>query len=901
MTTNDMPVPIRILLVEDDEHDRLAFRRTFEKSNAEYEITECVRAEEAFERVRARGSFFDVLIIDHALPGMSGLDLCKELGKDPHHPPLLILTGRGSEQLAVEALKSGADDYIIKDSGHGYLDLLPAVVHNVIRKHADRLSRLRAEEECRERAALLDLAHDAVVVCDMDDEIVFWNRGAEKTYGWTKEEALGKVTHELLQTVFAKPLPEIRADLLADQGWEGELLHVRRDGTTIVVESRWALQRDVDGNPVRILEINLDVTEGKEAEVALRRSTQKLAGILDAATDCIIMVDEGFTIVWGNEQAGTICGGDILGRKCYAAFHGEQDACDPCIVRDCFRDGKVHEFETQIIGPGGDLRTYWGTAGVAARDEDGRPKLVVEFLRDVTERKQAEEALRKTEERYRAVVEDMPGMVCRFTPDGTLTFVSGAYCTYFNKTEAQLIGYNFFEFIPEEEREKAKDHLRSLSKETPTKTYSHQVIGADGSLHWHEWRDRALFDEYGNIVEYQSVGTDITEEKQSQEEKARLQRQLQQLQRIQAIGTLAGGIAHDFNNLLMAIQGNASLMLLSLDPAHPHYGKLKRIEDQVESGARLTAQLLAYARKGKYEVRTLDLNQIVGETSEVFGRAAKQITIHRELAEDLGAVEADQGQIEQALLNLYANAADAMPSGGDLILKTMNTAHTAMQDQVYDAKPGRYVLVSVTDTGTGMDKETQERIFDPFFTTKEMGRGTGLGLATVYGTVKGHGGYIDVQSEKGRGTTFSIYLPAAERKVRKAVGPSEPVLKAAGTILLADDEEIVRGVGQELLEALGYGVLTARDGREAIETFSKHHDEIDLVLLDMVMPNMGGGQAYDRLKEIDPEVKVLLSSGYSIDGEAGEILARGCNGFIQKPYSLKGLSEKIREILGKEF
>jgi len=241
-----------------------------------------------------------------------------------------------------------------------------------------------------------------------------------------------------------------------------------------------------------------------------------------------------------------------------------------------------------------------------------------------------------------------------------------------------------------------------------------------------------------------------------------------------------------------------------------------------------------------------------------------------------------------------------MLGGGDLILTTMNVTHKDMKGKLYHPKPGKYVLLTVTDTGTGMDKETMERIFDPFFTTKEMGRGTGLGLASAYGIVKGHAGYIDVDSKKGHGTTFSIYLPASERKVQEVVKTAEEVIEGRGTVLLVDDEEVILEVGKELLEGMGYRVLIAKDGKEAIEVYEKDRDEIDIVVLDMVMPNMGGGQAYDRMKEINPDIKVLLSSGFSIDGEASEILERGCNGFIQKPFTLKELSHEIREILEKK-
>jgi CheY-like chemotaxis protein len=248
-------------------------------------------------------------------------------------------------------------------------------------------------------------------------------------------------------------------------------------------------------------------------------------------------------------------------------------------------------------------------------------------------------------------------------------------------------------------------------------------------------------------------------------------------------------------------------------------------------------------------------------------------------------------------MNLYVNAADAMPDGGSLFLKTMNVSHRNLGGKPYDVKPGDYVLLSVRDTGIGMEKKTQERIFEPFFTTKGVGKGTGLGLASVYGIIKAHNGYIDVESEKGQGATFNIYLPACGEKATKAKHCVSELVKGEEKVLLVDDEDVIIEVGDKILRAMGYQVLVAKSGREAIELYECERDSIDLVLLDMIMPDMAGGDTYDSLKGINPQVKVLLSSGYSIDGQAAAILHRGCNGFIQKPFNMEQLSHKIREIL----
>ena len=376
-----------------------------------------------------------------------------------------------------------------------------------------------------------------------------------------------------------------------------------------------------------------------------------------------------------------------------------------------------------------------------------------------------------------------------------------------------------------------------------------------------------------------------------------LEEQLQQSKKLEALGTLAGGIAHDFNNLLMGIQGRTSLMLLDTNPAHPHFEHLKSIEGYVKSAADLTKQLLGFARQGRYHVKPSDMNALVKKTSQMFGRTRKEITTHVTYQEKIWSVEIDQGQIEQVLLNLYRNALQAMPAGGDLHIYTENVLLEENYAKVFRIRPGRYVKVSVIDTGIGMDEATKQRVFEPFFTTKGMGRGTGLGLASAYGIIKNHGGVIHVYSEKGEGTTFDVYLPASEQDIIKEEVLTGEMTTGSRTILLVDDEAMIIEVGKRMIEKLGYEVFVAKSGMEAIEIYHRERERIDLVILDMIMPNMSGSEAYDRLRSINPGIKVLLSSGYSINGEATEILNRGCNGFIQKPFNLTALSQKINVIL----
>lgn len=394
----------------------------------------------------------------------------------------------------------------------------------------------------------------------------------------------------------------------------------------------------------------------------------------------------------------------------------------------------------------------------------------------------------------------------------------------------------------------------------------------------------------GTITNFVSVQRDVTHE-------VELQKQLRQAQKMEAIGTLAGGIAHDFNNLLMGIQGNVSLSISEPDITAPLLENLQKIEQYVQDGVKLTKQLLGFARGGKYEVRLTDLNQLLEEQSLLFSRANKHISFEMNYAASLWSVEADKGQLEQVILNLYMNALQAMPREGTLTVRTENVTIDKDRFQPYRVKAGRYVKFTITDTGVGMDEKTQHRIFDPFFTTREKGRGTGLGLASVYGIVKNHDGYIDVSSSEGQGTCFEVYFPATDKVVAPQDKFAESEVRAVETVLLVDDEEMIIDVGTRMLTRLGYEVLTAANGVEAVETYRANQDRIDFVLLDMVMPKVGGGEVFDRIRAINPAAKVILCSGYSIDGQATDILKRGCNAFIQKPFNLNSLSKQIRAVL----
>jgi PAS domain S-box-containing protein len=392
--------------------------------------------------------------------------------------------------------------------------------------------------------------------------------------------------------------------------------------------------------------------------------------------------------------------------------------------------------------------------------------------------------------------------------------------------------------------------------------------------------------------------TDVTDQRD-------LEYQLQHVRRMDAIGNLAGGIAHNFNNLLMGIQGNVSILLQDKKMGEPGYDELAGIERCIDSGAKLTRQLLSFAKGGRYSLDLVDINDIVAKSLSMFARTRKEIHVVRHLRVECAMAEVDAAQIELALMDLYVNAWHAMSRGGTL---TVSTAHVTLTDtfvKPYHLTAGRYLKIEVNDTGAGMDEKTIERVFEPFYTTRPVGEGTGLGLASVFGIIKKHQGIITVDSQVGHGTTFNIYLPAARilqkprecDKLRVVVTPAKLPEKGSGTILVVDDEEYILNADKAMLNELGYEVLLANGGQEALRVFAENKDRINLLILDLIMPDMGGEIVYDRIKSLRPDVRVILSSGYSLEGQAEAILKKGCDGFIQKPYNLTQLANKIQEIL----
>jgi two-component system cell cycle sensor histidine kinase/response regulator CckA len=528
-------------------------------------------------------------------------------------------------------------------------------------------------------------------------------------------------------------------------------------------------------------------------------------------------------------------------------------------------------------------------------------------LRD--ENRAINEQLILSERRYRYLIQNSPDLIYTLDNEGRFTFVNEAFEKLLGYSTQDLIGKSYFSIVHENDHEEARHlfdecrrahpaetglELRFLSCKDSGGSKECEVRHLTIALKATGTGNGSVAEDQKRLLATHGVGRDISYRKD-------LEAQLRQAQKMEAIGTLASGIAHDFNNLLMEIQGYTSLLLHDCkDTSHPNHKRLKSIENHVQSGAGLTRQILGFAKAGKRNVKPVNLNQLLKVTSSMFGGTKKGIDITARLQTGVWSAEVDEGQIKQVLLNLYVNAWQAMPNGGEIRLETENVTLRGYDARHLGLAPGHYVKISVADTGIGMDKDTQQRIFEPFFTTKKRSRGTGLGLASVYGIVKSHRGAIQVFSRKGEGATFVICLPASKREVpRNSVQPHK-MRAGTETVLLVDDEEGILEVTQAMLESMGCKVITARSGPEAIEVFGKNKAAIDLVILDMVMPGMSGRIALDQIRSLHSNVNVLLSTGYGLAGKDEKTLERKCDGFIQKPFNLEQLSEKIRQVFSRQ-
>jgi PAS domain S-box-containing protein len=525
---------------------------------------------------------------------------------------------------------------------------------------------------------------------------------------------------------------------------------------------------------------------------------------------------------------------------------------------------------------------------------------MVGVARDVSDRKRSEESERKL---LRAV-EQTDEVILMTATDGTITYVNPAFEKVYGYSRQEVLGKTprvlKSGIMTEEFYRKFWEDLKS-GKSIRS---GHINRTKDGRMVTMETSVSPVFDEHGGISGFISVQNDVTEQRSTEEQKKSLEHQLAQMQKMESIGTLAGGIAHDFNNILAIISGYASVLESFVsEPARFSQG-VDAIRRAADRGAGLVRQILTFARKTEVLFEPLSVNDIITELAKMMQQTfPKNIKLLLQLGEETELVNADRTQLHQALLNFCVNARDAMPDGGTLTLGTSMMSGVDLRARFREAKRERYVCISVTDTGMGMDEVTKSRLFEPFFTTKEKGKGTGLGLAVVYGIVQSHYGYVDVRSAPGEGTTFTLYLPSLPRQDSSTASQEETradVPGGAETILLVEDEDVLRELVGTLLREKGYSILQAADGEEGVRAYTQHADRIDLVVTDLGLPKLSGWQAFRRMRQLKPEVKVIVATGYLEPMLKSEIAESGVSEFIQKPYRPQEIFRKVREVLDKK-
>jgi PAS domain S-box-containing protein len=876
--------PLRIFLVEDSDDDVALFRHLLARAFPDLpcHLAHADGMAPAVEQLQQAS--YDVLFLDYQLRLDTGLDVLREIRRRGLELPVVLLTGHGDEQLVAEAMRSGACDYLAK----GKLDTstLQRTLRFVLnlQEHQNRLKQAQAELRAREQRfrALVENAFDATLLMNTEGMIQWASSSCARVLGLDAEHLLGSSGFDLLNGDNRGQARRWWKELLCTPGQPVQVAFRRKNGSWREIEgvgTNWLRDPAVEA-----VVFNLrDVTQHRLAEAAAQAERQRLHNVLEILPVMVCLLAPDHHVRFANRCFREHFG-EAQGRRCYEYIFHRTEPCLECQSFTPLTTGAPHHWEW--AAPNGSCYEIYD---FPFTDTDGSP-LILEMDLNITERRRSEERLRKLS----SAVEQAADVVVITDREGRIEYVNPAFET--------LTGYS-----PDQVQGKTPRLLKSGMQDARFYQELWQtIVGGEvyrgvlinrkksGELYYAEKTITPVRDAAGVITHFISNDRDITERRKMEE-------QLLQVQKMEAIGQLAGGVAHDFNNLLMVISSYAELMLDSAPAGSTarHHGE--EILKAARRAAALTRQLLTFSRKQVQALRVLDLNGALRELCKTLPRLiGEDVQVVLRPAEGLWPVKADPVQLEQIVMNLATNARDAMPHGGELNLQTRNVE----LDEAYcrshpDATPGEYVLLQVCDTGVGIDAAILSRLFEPFFTTKEKGKGTGLGLATTYGIVKQSGGHITVRSQLGAGATFSLFFPRA----RVPAAGSDPVpcetkqLRGHEIVLLVEDEDAVRESEREYLEQHGYTVLAAANGPAALELAAAEKREIQIVVTDVVMPKMSGSELGQKLLAQRPGLKVLYVSGYAENMILQHGLADLGSCFLQKPFTLKTLTATIRELL----
>jgi len=783
-------------------------------------------------------------------------------------------------------------------------DFISGMIMDITERHLAEQALRESEEKYRN---LFENLYDVYYRTDPTGLISIASPSVERLLGYKSDEIIGLD----LKSLYVNPQEreEFLSQIMRNGSVDDFQAQLRRkDNSVIWVSTNSKILKDEKGNFLGVEGLARDVSERKRAEEDLKESEERYRALFDRSFDCVYVNDFEGNFIDANDTALNILGYDreeIRSVKFASLLSEDQLPLAFQVLTEIKETGYHKELvEFSLKRKDGRIVYVESKSSVIYRDEE--PFAILGIARDITERKHAEEALRESEEKYRTILESMGEAYFEVDLEGNFTFFNDALPLSLGYSKEELKGMNNRDYMPPETAKEIYNLFNEIYKTgRPIRGYSYEVIRKDGAERFHELVASLMRDGNGKPIGFRGISHDITERKRAEEGKRKLEAQLNQAQKMEAIGILAGGVAHDFNNLLTSIIGYAELALMDLGKNSRVNQSLDEILKAGHRAAGLTRQLLAFSRKELIRPEVLNFNSLIMNFEKMLRRLIREdIDIVSVCSPDLWQVEADPGQMEQVVMNLAVNARDAMPKGGKLTIETANVElnEDYFRDHGVENQAGPYVMLAVTDTGTGMDKETRARIFEPFFTTKGLGRGTGLGLSTVYGIVKQNKGHIWVYSEPEKGTTFKVYFPRVGVETEVAKREEVPVrsLEGSETILVTEDDELLRKMAERMLEGYGYRVITAENGKEAIKIAGSHDGPVHLLLTDVVMPGMTGLDLAEQLKSRFPEIKVLYMSGYTDNVIADHgVLEKDVN-FIQKPFSREGLGGKVREVLDKK-
>jgi two-component system cell cycle sensor histidine kinase/response regulator CckA len=886
--------PLRVLHLEDRPRDAAIVRDRLDEGLSCNILV--ANGKDSYEAALAEESF-DLVICDYNLPGYDGVAALKRAQATQPDVPVILISGTVVEEQAVRCLQIGATDYLLKDR----LERLVPAVQRALQEAETRRTRKSAEAALGEsearKAAILDSVLDCIVTMDAKGTVIEFNTAAARTFGYSQKEAIGRPLadliipprfHERHRAGLAHYLATGEGPVL---GKLIEITAMRSDGTELPVEL--AITAIRLGSASIFTGVLRDITARRQAEATRAR----LAAIVDSSDDAIFSMAVDETILSWNAGAERLYGytaSEMIGRNRALLAPAGKSAELVSVMERATHGETGGPFETQHLRKDGSVIDI-SLVTSPMTDSTGRITSVSTIARDITSRKRVEAALRDERDRAQRYLDTAEVTLLALDVDGKITLINRKGCDLLGWSADELAGCSWVDMcLPLLFRNEMRQKFDAVVQgRVSIINFENPVLTRSGAERLIEWRNTVLRNETGQVVGTFSSGTDITERRT-------LEEQYQQAQKMEAVGRLAGGVAHDFNNLLTVILGFCELLLADLDPADARQRDIAEIQKAGTRAAALTRQLLIFSRKEIIQPTLLDLNVIVADMRMLLGRLiGEDVEVVLALGRAVASVKADRGQVEQIILNLAVNARDAMPNGGTLTIETANIGAEACRAKGHFAvAPGPCVALTVTDTGTGMTPEVRARLFEPFFTTKGVGKGTGLGLAMVHGIVARNAGSVSVESEVGKGASFTVYFPQANaaQQVVAAPPPAEQPPAGRHTVLVVEDATGLRALTKRLLERLGHSVWVAANADEARQLFDRN-PSIDLLLTDVVMPGASGPELVAQLKKQRPTLNVIYMSGYTDDAIAHHGVLAPEIAFLQKPFTSATLDRKLREVL----